>query len=111
MAPAQQPQEPAPAASPAEQLPDSIYVNVLGQVNRQERMALPKGSGLLDAITEAGGITKFADASKIILIHKSPGQKPDTERINFNPIFMGTAKDVILRNGDTVVVNWRAVTF
>ena len=99
----------APAQQP--QVPDAIYVNVLGQVYHQERMALPRGSGLLDAITEAGGTTKFADTSRIILIHKTAGGKPDTERINFNPIFRGTAKDIILRNGDTVVVNENAVTF
>ena len=113
------PQAPAQQAQPAltttvqtEVLsPGTINVNVLGQVNRQEQMALPKGSGLLDAISQAGGTTKFADTSRITVIHKSAGEKPDTQRINFNLIVLGTAKDIILRDGDTVVVNERAVAF
>jgi protein involved in polysaccharide export with SLBB domain len=113
-APAQQPQA-SPALTTTVQSEvlsaDTIYVNVLGQVNQQAQVALPKGSGLLDAISRAGGTTKFADTSKIMLIHKSASEKPDTEKINFNAIILGTTKDIVLRNGDTVIVNQRAVVF
>ena len=110
--PAQTPQaspatQPAPAAQPAPvaaATPEEISVNVLGEVNRPSRILLPKGSTLLDAIASAGGITRIGNASKVTLIHKSYGSKPNSVIINMKLIMMGTAKDVTLRGGDTVVI-------
>jgi protein involved in polysaccharide export with SLBB domain len=97
--PAQIPQAPSPSP-----IPDQITVNVLGEVNKPSRIALPRGGTLLDAVAAAEGFTRMANTSKILLIHKTMGEKPDSVRIDLRPILAGIARDVTLRDGDTVVV-------
>jgi len=94
------PASPAPSAPAVEQ----ITINVLGQVNYPARVNLPKGSGLLDAIAAAGGFSRIANPARILLIHKTPADKPDTEKLDMRTILNGTTRDIPLRNGDTVVV-------
>jgi protein involved in polysaccharide export with SLBB domain len=92
---------------PAQALPPAlspIVINVLGEVNRPSRIVLPKGSGLLDAIAAADGFTRVANPADTLLIHKTPGEKPESVKINVKRIMSGTAKDIALRDGDTVVV-------
>jgi protein involved in polysaccharide export with SLBB domain len=104
--PAQQPQ-PLPQPPPQQiqvPAPDQIAVNILGEVNRPARIILQKGATLLDAIASAGGFTRTANPSRVILIHKSAGEKPDSVHIDLKPILNGVAKDVPLRDGDTVNV-------
>lgn len=96
---AQEP-EMKPSATPSLQ----IVVNVLGEVNRPSRIVLPKGGTILDAIAAAGGLTKLGNPAKTILIHKSAGEKPDSTKLDLRPILSGAAKDITLRDGDTVVV-------
>jgi len=95
---------PAQEAQPAVAAPDQITVNVLGEVNRPARIILPKGGTLLDAIASAGGFTRLGNPAKAVLIHKSAGAKPDSMKIDLRPIMGGAAKDVTLRDGDTVVI-------
>jgi len=101
---AQQPQ--AVTASPAPQpaVVTQININVLGQVNAPGRITLPKGSGLLDAIAGASGFSRGASPAKTLLIRKTAGDKPDSVKINLLPILAGRAKDMTLRDGDTVVI-------
>jgi len=82
-----------------------IVVNVLGQVNRPARIALPSGATLLDAIASTGGLTRIARPSKLVLIHKTKSGKLDSMQIDFRPIMNGFAHDIKLRDGDTVVVS------
>jgi len=105
-APAQQPAAPvpSPAVQPAPAMPVPIFINMFGQINEPRRIALPKGSGLLDAIAAAGGLTRIANAHKITIIHKTAGPKPDAFKIDLAPILEGTSKDILLRDGDTVVI-------
>jgi hypothetical protein len=101
---------PAQEAQPSQQTqplvaaPDQIVVNVLGEVSRPARIILPKGGTLLDAIASTGGITRLGNPSRTTLIHKSAGAKPDSTRIDLKPILMGVAKDITLKDGDTVVI-------
>jgi protein involved in polysaccharide export with SLBB domain len=90
-------------------VPEQITVNVLGEVNRPARMTLPKGGTLLDAIALAGGFTRMANTATVILIHKTTGDKPDSVKINIKPILAGEAKDILLRDGDTL--NIKAAIF
>jgi len=101
---AQQPQ--AALASPAPQpaILSQININVLGQVNTPGRITLPKGSGLLDAIAAASGFSRGASPAKTLLIRKTAGDKPDSVKIDLRPILAGRAKDMTLRDGDTVVI-------
>ena len=72
--------------------------------NRPARVALPKGSGLLDALASAGGFTRTANPGNILVIHKGTGAKPETVKVNLKPIVTGVTKDIMLKDGDTVVV-------
>jgi len=104
---AQQAQFPSPAQ--AVKLPQApptgwITVNILGQVNYQSRIYLPSGATLLDAIASAGGFTKIANPSKVTLLRKTAGERPDSLHIDLKPIIAGTNRDVILRDGDTIIV-------
>ena len=98
------PAAPAPSAQATPAILNPIVVNVLGEVNNPSRVTLPKGSGLLDAIAAADGFTHIANPSKTLLIHKTAGQKPDTIKVDLKQIMTGVAKDVVLRDGDTVVI-------
>jgi protein involved in polysaccharide export with SLBB domain len=100
-----QAQTPAPAAQPAATPLNQITVNLLGQFNNPQRVNLPKGSGLLDALAAAGGLSRIADAHKAVIIHKTASGKPDSVKIDLIPIMTGRAKDIVLKNGDTVVVS------
>ena len=105
-APAQEPQPQTPSPADQQTEPDSnaITINILGEANRPGRVTLPRGSGLLDAIASVGGFSRSANPRKITIIHKSAGPKPDFVKIDMNPIMNGTAKDIILKDGDTVVI-------
>jgi len=92
-------QSPSPAAAV-----DQITINVLGQVNKPARITLPKAGTLLDAIASVGGLTRYANPAKTMLIHKSSGGKPDSTKIDLRPILAGAARDIILKDGDTVVI-------
>jgi polysaccharide export outer membrane protein len=94
---------------PQPPVPVQITVNVLGEVNRPARITLPKGGTLLDAIAQAGGFTRMANTAILILIHKTTGDKPDSVKINIKPILAGEAKDIPLRDGDTL--NIKATIF
>jgi protein involved in polysaccharide export with SLBB domain len=91
-----------PPTQPGVEAPVQISVNVLGEVNRPARITLTKGGTLLDAIALAGGLTRIASPTHIVLIHKSAGEKPDSVKIDLRPILAGKTKDILLRDGDTV---------
>jgi protein involved in polysaccharide export with SLBB domain len=99
---------PTPAITPA---PNQIIVNVLGNVKRVDRITLPAGSGLLDAIVAAGGFAEYANTSKIMIIHKTRADKPDVTYVDMTKILSGTVRDIVLRYGDTVEVNQLHVNF
>ncbi len=107
-APAQQPPvsgQPAAASPAMVNPPYQFTVNVLGQVNQPGRVNLGPGGGLLDAVAAAGGLTRMANPHAVLLIHRSYGEKPNTEKVDLKRILDGQVRDVRLRDGDTVVVN------
>ena len=91
-------------AAPSASILPTITVNMLGQVNQPARLKLPIGSGLLDAIAAAGGFTKIGNPSRVIVIHKTAGDKADVTKIDMKKILGGIDKDYALRDGDTVQV-------
>jgi len=93
-----------PAATPIAPIANQITINVLGQVNRPDRIVLPIGSGLLDAIAAAGGFTRIGNPANVIVIHKTSGERPDVSKIDMKKIMNGYVRDVRLRDGDTVEI-------
>jgi len=79
----------------------SIIVNVLGSVSKPCRVSLPEGGAILDALAAAGGATKTGDLKKATLLHKSA----KAEKIDIGKIMAGETGDVILHEGDTLVIS------
>ena len=96
-------QEELPPPTPTPQ-PEMISVNVLGAVNRPSKLTIAKGSTVLDALALAGDFNAFAAKSKVKLIRKTAGQKPDVTVINLQAMLEGNQKAATLRDGDTLYV-------
>ena len=105
----------APSPTPIQQnqipAPDQIAVNVLGAVNSPSRLLLPRGATLLDAIAAVGGLNNTANAAKVLLIHRTTGEKAASVKIDLRPILAGVANAATLRDGDTVMVPQRLISF
>ncbi|HEY5600249.1 MAG TPA: SLBB domain-containing protein, partial [Candidatus Manganitrophaceae bacterium] len=84
---------------------NSFSVYVMGEVAHPGKLQLRSDITFLQALTLAGGFTKFADADNIILLRREG--KPETRmRINYKDIVSGKNPDgnILLRRGDTIVV-------
>jgi protein involved in polysaccharide export with SLBB domain len=92
--------KPAPIQTPA---PADITVTVLGAVPKPGKFTLPNGATLPMAIGRAGRFTKTANAQKVSVI---PANDPKSQGTVFDvrAILKKTAKDVVLKNGDTIRV-------
>jgi hypothetical protein len=95
-------QEPPTPQQPVMATADQITVNVLGLVRKPSRCILPKGATVVDALASAGGAAPDADLKKVRLTHKTTGSKPDSILIDVKQILGGEAKDIVLRDGDTL---------
>ncbi|HSI71556.1 MAG TPA: SLBB domain-containing protein [Fimbriimonas sp.] len=78
----------------------SVYV--VGQVQKPGLVRLGKGSGVLEAIAAAGGVTVTAATSKVKLAHLSGGE----ESLNLTPALVNGEKIETppTRQGDMIVV-------
>jgi len=84
---------------------NSFKIYMVGQVTRQGELQLKGPTRLLQAISLAGGLTSFADRSKIVLLRESGGREIRRE-INYKRVISGKdAEDnILLERGDTVYV-------
>ncbi len=87
--------------------PQPIKVAVLGEVRNPGKKQLEWGSGLLQALSEAGGFTDYARDDAIYVLRKEPGyQTPVRIRFTWPSLTRneGTASVFRLKTGDVVVV-------
>ena len=84
---------------------NSFSIYVMGEVAHPGKLQLRSDITFLQALTLAGGFTKFADADKIILLRRE-GKQETRMRINYKDIVSGKNPDgnILLRRGDTIVV-------
>ena len=94
----------ASAQAPATPKESQITVNVLGDVNKPLRCILPVNATVLDALASAGGLTPFANPSRLKIIHAGTAETPDVTMVNLKDELSGMAKATPLRDGDTMVV-------
>jgi len=80
-------------------------VNVTGQVLRPGEMVINRRMTTLQAISQAGGVTPYADESDIVVIRHSEG-KDVSIPIPYDDILSGDEldKDIVLEPGDVIVV-------
>jgi polysaccharide export outer membrane protein len=82
---------------------------VLGEVNRAEAFPLKPNDRLLDAITTAGGATREADLTRVMLIRKDPKGQPVVRRLDLKQMMKtgDLAHNEPLREGDVIFVSNR----
>ena len=84
-----------------------VAVSVLGEVAKPGVYDLTAGSGVLQALASAGGMTPWASGDRIFVLRRSGGEAKPT-RIRFTEQALAQAEDrsasFRLRRGDVVVV-------
>ena len=84
----------------------SRRVSLLGQVAKAGSFPLLPGMTLIQALSQAGGLTAVANSSHVNLTRKTPtGQK--TVEVNVGAINEGKAPDILLEAGDQIYVHER----
>lgn len=84
-----------------------LSVAVLGEVARAGQQQLPTGSGVLQALSGAGGFTEYAKKDRIfVLRHEAGAPAPTRIRFTWEKLVHaeGRAPTFRLRTGDVVVV-------
>lgn len=88
----------------SEALPD-INVTILGEVNNPGNYTVAANSGILNALGEAGGLSRLANSSKVILTRKAPkGQETQKLTIDINSIQRGSGENIKLQDGDVILI-------
>jgi polysaccharide biosynthesis/export protein len=80
-------------------------VFVIGKVNRPGDFALNRPIDVMQAISLAGGITPFASADRIRVLHRD-GAQQNSSRFRYSEVAKGRnlAQNILLQSGDTVIV-------
>ncbi|MFN9645192.1 MAG: polysaccharide biosynthesis/export family protein [Cyanobacteriota bacterium] len=86
--------------------PDTISVNVVGEVNRPGTQNVKANSPLSGALLSAGGLTRRASGSNVRLLRLLPSGAIKQAQIRFDPAApLGSAQNPPLQQGDVVVVD------
>lgn len=85
--------------------PESIQVQVVGEVSRPGLQQIRSNSPLAQAIHAAGGLTRRAAPASVELIRMGPGGQPRVQKLRFDPAAtLSSADNPPLHQGDVVVV-------
>jgi polysaccharide export outer membrane protein len=84
---------------------NSRHVYILGEVNRPGGYDLLPDMTVLQAISNAGGLTQFANGKRIYVL-RPDGAKQDKLFFNYKEVLDGKhpEQNIMLKQGDTVVV-------
>lgn len=86
--------------------PDTISVNVVGEVERPGAQAVKANSPLSQALLSAGGLTRRANAGQVRLLRLEPNGTIRQSAVAYNPAApMGSQANPPLQQGDVVVVD------
>ena len=85
---------------------NNFKVFVLGEVTIQGALNLKRRTRLLEAIALAGGLSKFADKSNVLLLRFEDGHETRT-RVDYRKVVSGEKPELNLdlKPGDTIIVN------
>jgi polysaccharide export outer membrane protein len=86
---------------------NSRFVSVIGEVDRENRIALTQNLRVLEAIALAGGFTIFADKSDVRVVRWQPDGTEIEYRFDYNAYKRGRApgSNFVLQPGDTIIVS------
>lgn len=80
-------------------------VSVLGKVNKAGSLDYRDGLTIVQAISEAGGLSEFAAPKRVKLTRRTGnGDETITFEVSLSAIIEGRAEDLVLRPGDIVFV-------
>ena len=84
---------------------NSNTVYVIGEVRRQGAIELRQRTRFLQVLAMAGGLTEFADKSRMVLLRDEGGREVVRE-LDFRKLIRGQTpeENVFLRPGDTIIV-------
>lgn len=85
----------------------SKRVTVLGRVRKAGSFPLATGITLLQAISQAGGLSAVANRQRINLTRQGKGGTSKTVVLSFDAITEGRSPDIPLQAGDQIYVNER----
>jgi len=83
----------------------SLSVYIMGEIARPGKLQLRSDTTILQAITQAGGFTQFADSNKILVLRREGGYETRL-RVRYQDIVSGRnpGANIILKRGDTIVI-------
>jgi len=85
---------------------NSLKVYMVGEIPKPGVLVLKGPTRLLQAISQAGGFTQFADRSRIIVLRTGPDGGESRLEFNYKKIISGDrpGENIFLKPGDTVIV-------
>ncbi len=101
-----QPFVPTSAVTVSVKAPTGHKVSVVGQVQDPGEIILSTQMGVMQALSQVGGLTPYADEDEIIIIRETPGVGKQTISYPYSQIAKGKEleKDLSLVPGDVVMV-------
>jgi polysaccharide biosynthesis/export protein len=80
-------------------------VSVIGQVTKPGELVMGHDLTVMQALSQAGGLTPYADEDRIIILHREQGKETSIP-FPYSDVAHGDDldKDIVLRPGDVVVV-------
>ncbi len=83
----------------------SFAVYITGQVLRPGKLQLRSETTLIQALTQAGGFTPFAERNKILVLRRE-GDYETRIKVRYDDIVSGRrlAENIVLKRGDTIIV-------
>jgi protein involved in polysaccharide export with SLBB domain len=87
---------------------ENLEVSVLGQVQRPGTFQYAEKLTLVQAISEAGGLSELAHARRVKLTRQGPNGV-GTYDVSFKAITEGRAPDILLQPGDIIFVPMAAI--
>jgi polysaccharide export outer membrane protein len=84
----------------------SERISVLGEVTHPGVFPIGPGTGVLQALALAGGVTEYADRDRVFVIRPRPGNAALRIRLNYKDLTRGIGRSATfpLLAGDTVIV-------
>ena len=85
---------------------NSLKVYMVGEIPKPGVLVLKGPTRLLQAISQVGGFTQFADRSRIIVLRSGPDGGESRLEFNYKKIISGDrpGENIFLKPGDTVIV-------
>jgi len=84
---------------------DSVYVN--GEVNNPGSYGLTSGLTVLQAISQAGGLSKYGSKGKVEILRNQTAGEPERIKVDLGDIEKGKKTDILLAPGDVIRVGKR----